>query len=96
MRLTQPTDFEILEALDRHGRNVATNLALHLDRDRAYLNTRMPHLLDHGLIEKVGPAESSGLYELTDRGRVALNHRDEYEEIGPDRFQTVVEDSVGI
>ena len=64
MRLTQPTDFEILEALDRHGRNVATNLALHLDRDRAYLNTRMPHLLDHGLIEKVGPAESSGEWAL--------------------------------
>ena len=26
----------------------------------------MPHLLDHGLVSKVGPAESSGLYELTD------------------------------
>ena len=94
MRLTQPTDFEILDALDEYGRNVAANLALHLERDRAYLNTRMPHLLDHGLVSKVGPAESSGLYELTDRGQAALKCRDSYEQLGPDRFQRVVDDAV--
>lgn len=66
MRLTQPTDFEILAALD-----------------------------EYGLVNKVGPAESSGLYELTDRGQAALNFRDSYEQLGPNRFQRVVDDAVG-
>ena len=94
MRLTQPTDFDILVALDEHGRNIAANLALHIDRDRAYLNTRLPHLSDHGLVRKVGPATNSGLYELTERGRAAIVYRDSYEEFGPDRFETVVNDAV--
>lgn len=95
MRLTQPTDFEILEALGEHGRNVAANLALHLDRDRAYFNSRMPHLLDHGLVKKIGPADSSGLYQLTDRGRAAIKHRGAYDDVGPDEFETIVTGAVG-
>jgi len=94
MRLTRPTDFDILIALDKHGRNIAANLALHIDRDRAYLNTRLPHLSDHGLVRKVGPATNSGLYELTERGRAAIAYRDSYEEFDPDRFETVVNDAV--
>lgn len=94
MRLTRPTDFDILVALDEHGRNIAANLALHLDRDRAYLNTRLPHLSDHDLVRKVGPATESGLYELTERGRAAVAYRDRYGELGPDGFETVVNDAV--
>jgi DNA-binding MarR family transcriptional regulator len=94
MRLTRPTDFDILAALDEHGRNIAANLALHLDRDRAYLNTRLPHLSDHGLVRKVGPATDSGLYELTERGRAAVAYRESYEKLGPDAFETVVEDAI--
>jgi len=93
MRLTQPTDFDILEALNEHGRNVAANLALHLDRDRAYLNTRLPYLLDYGLVNKIGPAKSSGLYELTDRGRAAINHREVYDNLGPEEFYSVIDDA---
>lgn len=46
------TDFDILQALDDHRRNVAANLAAHLERDRAYLITRMPFLHDYGLVEE--------------------------------------------
>ena len=94
MRLTQPTDFEILEAFDEHGRNVASNIAIHLDKDRPYINTRMPALADHGLIEKIGPAAKSGLYELTERGEAALAYRDQYDAVGHEEFGTLVEDVV--
>ena len=79
MKLVVPTDFDILAAFDAHGRNVAANLALYLDRDRAYMNTRLPELGDQGLLEKIGPAPNAGLYELTNRGRVVLAHRSRYE-----------------
>jgi hypothetical protein len=65
MKLAQPTDFEILEQLADGKRNVASNLTNHLDKDRAYLNTRFPILHDYGLVKRIGPASSSGLYEIT-------------------------------
>jgi predicted transcriptional regulator len=91
VKLVEPTDFEILEALDVHGRNVAVNLAEHLDRDRAYLNTRMPHLLDYGLVDRIGPADNSGLYEIADRGQATLERREQYDTVSSDRFEELVE-----
>jgi len=79
MKLVQPTDFDILAALNEHGRNVAANLALHLDRDRAYVNTRLPELADRGLLKKIGPAPNTGLYEITASGQRAVTHREQYE-----------------
>lgn len=90
MKLRQPTDFRILEALEETGRNVATNLEHHTDKSRKNINTRLPVLADYGLVRKIGPAERSGLYELTDRGRAALRHRELYEE-DPDAFDERVE-----
>ncbi len=78
MKLASPTDFDLLEALADGKRNTAANLALEIDRDRAYINTRLPILADYGLIEKIGPSPNSGLYEITDRGRTALQHREAY------------------
>ena len=91
MRLTQPTDFEILEALATYGRNVSANIAVHIDRNRPYVNTRMPHLQDQGLVTKIGPTDNSGLYELTDRGQAALSARDQYGDVDPDQFEAIVE-----
>ena len=81
MKLRRPTDFLVLEALSEHGRNVATNLAHHTGKSRKNVNTRMPVLADYGLVRKIGPADHSGLYEITDRGRVALSVRDQYDEV---------------
>ncbi|MFB6137258.1 MAG: ArsR family transcriptional regulator [Halobacteriaceae archaeon] len=80
MRLVVPTDFEILDALAAGGRNNAANLAYELDRDRSYINTRLPVLADYDLVERIGPAPNSGLYEITDRGERALDLRELYEE----------------
>ena len=81
MRLRQPTDFLILEALQAQGRNVATNLAHHTDKSRKNINSRLPVLADYGLVEKIGPAQRSGLYEITKQGRIALMYQDKYDEV---------------
>jgi len=89
VKLRRPTDFLILEALDEHGRNVATNLEHHIDKSRKNINTRLPVLADHGLVRKIGPAERSGLYEITRRGRLALVYRDQYDSV--DDFEALLE-----
>lgn len=79
MKLAVPTDFEILEALDDRKRNTAANLSYILDKDRSYINTRLPVLADYDLVERIGPAPNSGLYEITDNGLVVIDLREEYE-----------------
>lgn len=91
MKLRQPTDFLVLQALHNHGRNVATNLADLTGKSRKNINTRLPVLADYGLVEKIGPAERSGLYEITDLGRRALEHADRYDEV--DDFEALIESS---
>ena len=89
MKLRQPTDFLILEALEEKGRNVATNLAEHTGKSRKNINTRLPVLEDYGLVRKIGPAERSGLYEITSMGKAALVYRDQYDEV--DDFDALIE-----
>lgn len=81
MKLRQPTDFLVLRALSVHGRNVATNLAELTGKSRKNINTRLPVLADYGLVEKVGPSENSGLYEITKLGERALELADRYGEV---------------
>ncbi|WP_254864223.1 winged helix-turn-helix transcriptional regulator [Halovivax gelatinilyticus] len=88
MKLRQPTDFLILEALEETGRNVAPNLASHTGKSRKNINTRLPVLEDYGLVEKVGPADRSGLYEITQLGKSALVHQSEYDEV--DDFDSLI------
>ena len=78
MKLSVPTDFDILEALSDGRRNSAANLAYILGRDRSYINTRLPLLADYRLLARVGPAPRSGLYGITEKGRVALDCRNAY------------------
>ncbi|WP_255171617.1 winged helix-turn-helix domain-containing protein [Natrononativus amylolyticus] len=89
MKLRQPTDFLILEALEDKGRNVATNLASHTGKSRKNINTRLPVLEDYGLVNKIGPAERSGLYEISSLGKAALVYQDQYDEV--DDFEALIE-----
>lgn len=91
MRLVQPTDFDILDALSDGRRNTAANIAHLIDRNRSYINTRLPILADYGLIERVGPAPNSGLYVICSRGRAALQHRDQYGDEDVD-FDTLLDE----
>lgn len=89
MKLRRPTDFLILEALEDTGRNVATNLQAHTGKSRKNINTRLPVLEDYGLVAKIGPAERSGLYEITSSGKAALIYQDQYGEV--DDFGELIE-----
>jgi|GEM_PF-2377648 len=90
VKLTRPTDFEILEAFSDGEQDVGVNVATELDRDRSYINTRIPQLHDYGLLEYVGPAERSGVYRITEGGVAALALRDQYDS-GPEWEQLVNE-----
>lgn len=73
----RPLDFSLLsELID--GRNLAANLYVQLDVSRAYVNNRLSLLEDYGLVARVGPNPNAGLYEITDSGRWALDHREQY------------------
>jgi len=89
VKLQRPTDFLILEVLAENGRNVAPNIALEIDKSRSHVNVRLPVLADYGLVRKVGPAENSGLYEITDRGETTLALREQYD--SSDEFDQLVE-----
>jgi predicted transcriptional regulator len=84
MRLTEPTDFDILDAFADGHRNNAANLAHEIDRNRSYINTRLPVLADYGLLKRVGPAPKSGLYAITDKGKTVVTHRESYRTDGVD------------
>ncbi|KAB1198155.1 MULTISPECIES: ArsR family transcriptional regulator [Haloferax] len=90
MKLAVPTDFDILEALSDGRRNTAVNLSYILDKNRSYINTRLPILADYGLLDRVGPAPKSGLYEITRKGEVVVENREKYRADGVD-FDELVE-----
>ena len=86
MKLARPTDLEILEELADGRRNTAANLAYHLDKNRSYINTRLPVLADYGLLQRVGPAPNSGLYEITEKGKLVLEHQERLDDEDFDAF----------
>ncbi|RLM83757.1 ArsR family transcriptional regulator [Halobellus sp. Atlit-38R] len=80
MRLIQPTDFLILDTLSDGKRDTAMNIAKRIDKSRNYINTRLPVLADYGLIDKIGPHESSGLYQITPLGVAAVQKQALYDQ----------------
>lgn len=82
----------ILDRLDE-GRNVGANLALELDRNRGYVNNQLSKLASLELVRRVGPSENGGLYELTERGEIALTYRELYEDDSVD-FESVLEEKL--
>lgn len=85
------TDFEILEVLASGKRNIAANVALEIDADRSYVNNRFSYILEEGLVERVGPKELSGLYEITPKGRVVVENQDKYRSDEVEEFVAFVE-----
>jgi predicted transcriptional regulator len=91
LKLTRPTDFDILEALSDGKRNVARNLRHEIDASRASINNSLPYLADYGLVKKIGPDENSGLYTITEKGLVAAQYRDEYDPRATAAFDEMIE-----
>jgi len=91
IRLTQPTDFLILDTLSNGKRDIASNIAKQIDKKRSYINTRLPILTDYNLIRKIGPHESSGLYQITPLGIAAVQKQALYDQ-DQDQFDDVIRD----
>ena len=87
MESLNKTDFDILEVLADGKRNVATNIAIEIEADRGYVNTRLSYLLDEDLVVRVGPKERSGLYEITRKGKLVEENKDKILENEIDNFE---------
>jgi len=91
MELLNRTDFKILEVLADGKRNNAANVAVEIDANRSYLNTRFSYLLNEDLVERIGPHEESGLYEITPKGQVVVEHQEAYLNDEINEFDSFIE-----
>lgn len=91
MQLLNKTDFKVLNELMDGKRNNSANLAIILNIDRPYLNTRMRVLDDYGLVKRIGPAERSGLYEITPKGQLVVEHEEVFHDPQVD-FSTYIKE----
>lgn len=91
VKLVVPTDFDILEVLSDGKRQTAPNLAEILEKESKYMNNRLAELAGHGLVKKVGPSDRSGMYEITELGRSALEYRQEYSHESAAEFRDLIE-----
>lgn len=94
MKLVDPTDFDILEVMSDGKRQTAPNLAEILGKQRQYMNDRLADLAGKQLVEKVGPSPRSGMYEITERGRIALKHRELYSHQKTDEFRKLIDGDI--
>lgn len=91
MTLSTPIDFEILDAMEDGTRQTAPNLAVLLEYDRGYVNNRLAALERGGFLRKVGPADNSGICEISERGKLALEYEDSYSRDTADTFRATLE-----
>lgn len=91
MRLRVPTDFDVLEILNRGKRQTPANVAAHVDKGRQYVRKRIKHLVEHGLATQVGPAPRSDMFVITARGQAALALREDYNHHRHERFEAELE-----
>lgn len=85
------TDFDILQALADGERNIAANIAIEIDANRGYINNRLSYLRSVDLVQRVGPKERSGLYQITAKGEVAAEHKEKYLNDSVDDFESFIE-----
>lgn len=88
------TDFKILEALADGERNIAANIALEIDANRGYINNRFSYLLSRDLVQRVGPKERSGLYQITEKGEITVKHKQKCLNDEVDDFEAFVEEQL--
>lgn len=90
VKLNEPTDFEILDALRDGGNLTPGRVAHRIDRSTKYVSTRLSQLRDYGLVEYVPPEELGELYRVTEAGERAAELRDEYGGPDDDKWEEIV------
>ncbi len=91
-----PTDIQILTALDKGNRQTPKNLGVLLNRDSAYISGRSRSLIRAGYADDPGPADKSGMVEISITGRVAVAHLDCYLQTYYDTFHKLCERVAGV
>lgn len=78
--LVLPTDKQILTLLANGKRQTPKNVAVHLgeDTDPSYMSGRLRTLEKRGYVYSPGPADRSGMYEITSWGQIAANRIKKY------------------
>jgi len=78
--LVLPTDKQILTLLANGKRQTPKNVAAHLgeDTDPSYMSGRLRTLENRCYVYSPGPADRSGMYEITSWGRIAAHRIDKY------------------
>ena len=76
--LTLPTDLRILNVLAGGRRQTTANIVEHLDLKTPYASERLRTLEKRGWLRDAPPAERSGMYEITDMGKIAAWHSPAY------------------
>lgn len=76
--LTLPTDLKILNVLAAGRRQTTANIVEHLDLKTPYASERLRTLEKRGWLRDAPPAERSGMYEITDMGKIAAWHAPTY------------------
>lgn len=78
--LVMPTDAEVLNVLTHGRRETPKNLAEQLtDTTRSYTGDRLRALEHRGYTHSPGPADRSGMYEISTWGRVATAHIEKHD-----------------
>ena len=76
--LILPTDAHILNQLANGRRETPVNLAAHIDGDNSYVGNRLRSIAERGYVTSPGPSPRSGMYEITNWGRIARQHIPQY------------------
>ncbi|ELZ14445.1 hypothetical protein C478_07467 [Natrinema thermotolerans DSM 11552] len=94
--LVMPTDAKILTGLTHGRRETPTNLAAQLkDTSQNYTANRLRKLELRGYTHSPGPADRSGMYEITTWGRYATAHIDRHERQYDELFHRLVTRACG-
>jgi predicted transcriptional regulator len=89
------TDFNILE-LCSQNRETPKNLAAALDIEANYASNELTKLKREKLVTQPGPADTSGMYIVTEKGSFVLSKRSKYDRRQADLFGQLVESAVEI
>lgn len=76
--LTLPTDLKILNVLAAGQRQTTANIVEYLELKKPYASERLRSLQKRGWLRDSPPAERSGMYEITDIGKIAAWHAPTY------------------
>jgi predicted transcriptional regulator len=91
LKLTDPTDFDILSFMNDGKRHQPPEIAAAIGHKDQYVRNRISNLRGLGLVENI---PNSSMYVLTEKGRVTLDLQDQYDHSRTQEFAREVEEEL--